>query len=517
MTTRFARVTDGTTTRHGVVTVVVCLALATVVAAMSSLNVALTDIARSTHATQTQLEWIIDAYSLVFASLLLPAGALGDQFGRRRALIGGLAIFGIGSAIAMTAGSPTELIALRCVLGLGAAFVMPATLSTITATFPPAQRTKAVSIWAGVAGASAILGVLCTGALLEFFSWRSAFALNVVLAVIALIAALRFVPESVGDKVSRFDVGGALLSVAGLVVLVYSIIEAPEVGWVATRTWVGIACGLAILAVFVVWELRHSAPLLDPRVFTHRALAAGSFSIFVQFFAFFGFIFVVLQYLQLVRGDSALIAALSMLPMAATLMPFARSAPIIVDRVGARATCVAGLVLIAAGLVVLAQLDTDSSYWLLLSGLLPLGAGMGWAMTPATSSITGALPDAQQGVASALNDLSREVGGALGIAVIGSILTSTYRNHLELPVRVPPAVGDMARDSFALASHMGGQVATAADTAFTTGLHNAFLTGAVAAAVAALVVAVLLGRKTIAERTAPTAGLDESSSTLGTR
>ncbi|AZG44566.1 MFS transporter [Gordonia insulae] len=496
MTTRQHAPASEPTARHGLITLVVCLALATVVAAMSSLNVALPDIARSTHATQTQLEWVIDAYSLVFASLLLPAGALGDRFGRRRALIAGLVIFGLGSAVAMTAGSPTELIALRCVLGLGAAFVMPATLSTITATFPPAQRTKAVSIWAGVAGASAILGVLCTGVLLEFWSWRSAFALNVVLAVIALVAVLRFVPESVGKKVARLDVGGALLSVAGLVVLVYSIIEAPEVGWAAGRTLAGIACGLAILAGFVVWELRHRSPLLDPRVFTKRALAAGSLSIFVQFFAFFGFIFVVLQYLQLVRGDSALVAGLSMLPMAATLMPFARLAPVVVERIGTRAVCVTGLLLIAAGMVVLAQLDAHSSYWLLLGGLLPLGAGMGWAMTPATSAITGALPPAQQGVASALNDLSREVGGAFGIAVIGSVLTSTYRSSLELPAQVPAAVDAMARDSFALASHLGGRIADTADTAFVTGLHHAILAGAGASVLAAIVVAILLRQRT---------------------
>ena len=213
-----ARFRRGAPARGGtaVVTAVVCLALGAVAAAMASLNVALPDIARSTQATQTQLEWIIDAYSLVFASLLLPAGALGDRYGRRRALIAGLVIFGAGSAVAMTASSANELIFLRGVIGLGAALVMPATLSTITATFPAAERTRAVSVWAAVAGASALLGLLCTGALLEVFSWRSAFAVNGVLAAIAIAGTIGFVPESAHPGAPRLDTGGALLAMAGL-------------------------------------------------------------------------------------------------------------------------------------------------------------------------------------------------------------------------------------------------------------------------------------------------------------
>src|SRR6266566_4673731 len=307
--------------RSGAVTAVVCVALAAVVAAMSSLNVALPGIARATHASQTQLAWIIDAYSLVFAALLLPAGAFGDRYGRRLALLAGLTIFGSGSAVAMTAHSATELVA-----------------------------------------------------------------------------------------------------------LVYSIIEAPGQGWLSARTLAGLAAGLAILTGFVLFERRRRAPLIDPRVFARRGLSAGSPSIFVQFFGFFGFIFIVLQYLQLIRGDSGLMSAVSMLPMAAAMMPTARLAPALVARLGARATCTGGLVLIAAALAGLAQLTATSSYWLLAAGLVPLGIGMGLAMTPATSGITAALPASQQGVGSAINDLSREVGGAVGIAVLASILTSAYQS-----------------------------------------------------------------------------------------
>jgi EmrB/QacA subfamily drug resistance transporter len=475
------------------VMIVVCVALAAVVAAMSSLNVALPDIARSTHASQTQLSWIIDAYSLIFASLLLPAGAIGDRYGRRKTLLAGLAIFGIGSIVAMTASSAAELIGLRGVLGVGAALVMPATLSTITSTFPAEKRTQAVSVWAGVAGGSAILGLLVSGVLLEFFSWRSVFALNVVLAATAIIAAWRIVPESADSDAPKLDLGGAALSVAGLVVLVYSIIEAPEAGWLSARTLIGIVGGFVILALFIAFELRQKAPMLNPRIFAHRGLSAGSLSIFVQFFAFFGFIFVVLQYLQLVRGDSALMSAISMLPMAAVMMPSARLSPKLVEKFGTRPVCVTGLVMVAVGLLVLSQLDDGSSYWLVVLGLLPLGFGMGTAMTPATSAITGALPSAQQGVASAMNDLSREVGGALGIAVLGSLLTQGYRNHLEIP-GVPAAILDKARESFAGASHAGGQIALHADTAFSSGLQLSFLVASGAVLVAAVVVGLLLPR-----------------------
>jgi EmrB/QacA subfamily drug resistance transporter len=487
---------SGPASRHGAITAVVCVALAAVVAAMSSLNVALPDIARSTHASQTQLSWIIDAYSLVFAALLLPAGALGDRYGRRRALLAGLAIFGAGSAVAMTASGATELIALRAVLGVGAALVMPATLSTITGTFPPAQRTKAVSIWAGVAGGAAVIGVVCAGALLEFFSWRSVFGLNVVLAILAILGTFKIVPESADKDAPRLDIGGGALAVAGLVAVVYSVIEAPTAGWLSARTLAGLGVGVLILAGFVAYELRQDNPMLNPRIFARRGLSAGSISIFVQFFAFFGFIFLVLQYLQIVRGDSALVAAVSMLPLAVTMMPASRLAPKAAATFGPRLVCVTGLALIAGALAIVAQLGSATPYWVLATGLLVLGAGMGAAMTPATSAITSALPARQQGVASAMNDLSREVGGALGIAVIGSIMTAIYRSHLTV-TGVPAAVLDKARDSLAVASRIGGPVSAQASTAFIDGIHIALLAAAGTAVLAALAVATLLPRRAI--------------------
>jgi EmrB/QacA subfamily drug resistance transporter len=479
--------------RHGLVSGVVCLALATVVAAMASLNVALPDIARATHASQTELVWVIDAYSLAFAALLLPAGGIGDRYGRKVALIAGLSIFGAGSAVAMTAGSATELIVLRAVLGIGAALVMPATLSTITGTFPAENRTRAVSMWAAVAGGAAIMGLVASGALLAAFSWRSIFGLNVVLSVLALIGTLRFVPESAEPDAPRLDLAGAAIAVLALLALVFSVIEAPSHGWLAPRTLIGLGLAVLLMIGFVAWELRKAEPLLDPRLFRQRSLSAGSLSIFIQFFAFFGYIFVILQYLQLVRGDTPLTAALQVLPMAAAMMPTARMTPRLTARFGTRQVCAAGLALVAGGLVIISRLQTDSSYWEMVAGLVVLGVGMGAAMTPATSAITEALPSAQQGVGSALNDLARELGGAIGIAVIGSVLTSTYSGHVTV-TGLTDAVAAKVKASFAVASHLGAPIASRADTAFVTAMHVALLTAAGAALIAAAAVVFLLRR-----------------------
>jgi EmrB/QacA subfamily drug resistance transporter len=476
---------------RGLITAVVCLALATVVAAMASLNVALPDIARDTHASQTDLTWVIDAYSLAFASLLLPGGGLGDRYGRRVALIVGLLIFGVGSAIAMTATSASELIALRAVLGLGAALVMPATLSTITGTFPASERTRAVSIWSAVGGGAAILGLVAAGALLVAFSWRSIFGLNVLLAAVALAGTLRYVPESANPDAPRLDIAGAVIAVATLVLLVFSVIEAPTYGWLATRTIVGLALAGMLLICFVVWELRQATPLLNPRVFGNRPLATGSMSIFVQFFAFFGFTFISMQYLQLVRGDTPLLAAVQVLPLAAIMVPTSRLAPGLTARYGTRAVCASGLALVAAGLAIIAQAGTDTPYALMAAGLAVLGAGMGAAMTPATSAITEALPPAQQGVGSALNDLSREVGGATGIAVIGSILTSAYTSQVNLS-GLPGKIAGEVKRSYAAASRLGTQASDRAHTAFVSAMHIALLTSAGAVLLAAVATVVLL-------------------------
>lgn len=489
----------GRPARPGLVLAVTCLALAVVVSAMASLNVALPDIAVQTHADQTQQSWIVDAYSLVFASLLLPAGALGDRFGRRRALVVGLLVYGVASVGAALTTTPEVLIGLRAVAGAGAALVMPATLSTITGTFPREQRARAVSVWAAVAGAAGVLGLLASGLLLQAWTWPAVFWFNAALVVVALVGILVVVPESAERGAPRLDLVGAVLAAVGVAVLVHAVIQAPVDGWSAPSTLAGLGAGAVLLVGFVGWELRREHPLLDPRLFRNRRFAAGSVSITLQFFALFGFMFVLMQYLQLVRGDSALRAALSLLAMPLGMVPMSRLSPALTARFGARGPWTLGLLGVATGLALLARLDTGSSYAMVAAGLVPLGAGLGLAMPPATTAITDALPQHLQNVGSAVNDLGRELGGALGIAVLASLLDGTYRASLHLPAGVPARAAEAAHSSLAAATMVGGAVVGPARTAFVDGLHVALLAAAGVALLAALVVTSLLR----ARRTSP--------------
>src|SRR4051812_31306158 len=438
--------------RRGAVLRVMCLSLMMVVAAVASLNVALPGIARDTGATQTQLQWIVDAYALAFAALLLPAGALGDRIGRRPVLLFGLGLYGGASFIALFASSASQLIALRGVMGVAAACVMPVTLSVITTVFPPEERGKAVGTWVGVAAGGGVLGLLASGVMLEWLSWPSVFGLNVVLAVLAFAGTLAVVPATRDATPPRLDPVGTLLSVAGLAAVIYGIIEAPEQGWTDVVTLATIGAGLAGLAAFVGWELHRAEPMLDPRNFLRRGFGAGSLSITVQFFAAFGFLFLALPYLQLVMGLSPLEASAALLPMALVVIPLSRVAPRIAARVGVRVAGAAGLGSMAVGLAIFATLDVDASYWHFLLGLLPFGAAMALAGAPATTAIVASLPREKQGVASAVNDVSRELGGALGIAVLGSVFNAAYRSSMAEPTAgLPPAVAGHARASLAAA------------------------------------------------------------------
>ena len=398
-----------------------CLSLAAVVSAVSSLNVALPGVARATGATTTQLQWIVDAYALVFAGLLMPAGALGDRLGRRRVLVAGLVIFGGAALVATTVSDADGLIVVRTVMGVGAALIMPTTLSVITATFGAGERDKAVGAWAGVAGGSAMLGVLVSGLLLEWFDWPSVFALNGVLATVGLLMTLKFVPVGAPEP-ARLDGGGAALSALGLAAVVWAFIEGPTRGWTSATVAGGFALGVVLLVAFVLYELRAREPMLDPRLFVQRGFAAGSLSVFVQFFAMFGSIFVVLQFLQFVMRYSPLEAGGVLAPAAIGMIVVAPRVPRLVQRVGMRRVGPTGLLLIAGGLTIAATMDAGSSAWTPLAGFLVLGLGMALAAPPATAAIVASLPADKQGVASAVNDTAREVGGALGIAVLGSVL-----------------------------------------------------------------------------------------------
>jgi EmrB/QacA subfamily drug resistance transporter len=472
-----------------------CLALATVVSAVSSLNVALPDVARDLHATQTQLQWIIDAYAVVFAGLLLLAGAVGDRVGRKPVLLVGLAVFAAAAASALLVDTPGGLIAVRAVMGLGASAIMPSTLAIITNVFPENERDRAVSIWAGVAGASALAGLLVSGALLEGFAWGSVFAFSAVLGLLALVAAVKLAPNSTSNE-SALDVVGGVLSVLGLSSLVYAIIEGPERGWSDPPTVAAFAVAAVLLFAFTVWGLRRERPLLDPRLFALRGFGAGTASISVQFFACFGFIFVVLQYVQFVRGYSPLQAGLALAPMAVVMMGLSPRVPRIVDRFGPARIAGAGLLLMAAGFAVFSGAGTDSGYVRILIGVLLLGAGLALATTPATTAIVSSLPPNKQGVASAVNDAAREVGGALGIAVLGSALIGRYRTGIAGAVsHIPSAAAHQAKAALPAAIEVahrlgpkGQTIVTHAQSAFVGGLGLAMTIAAVSvAAVAAFV------------------------------
>jgi EmrB/QacA subfamily drug resistance transporter len=513
-------------THRRAVLAVMCLALMMVVAAVASLNVALPDLARDTEATQSQLQWIIDAYGLVFAGLLLPAGALGDRYGRKGILLTGLVVFGGASAAAMVADDPSTLIGLRAVIGVGAALVMPTTLSIITNVFPPEERGHAVGIWAGVAGAGAIVGLLLSGTLLEWFSWPSVFAVNVVLAGLAFVTAIPIVPTSRSPRRVRLDPVGALLSSLGLFALVFAIIEAPQRGWLDPLTVTGFTVGALLLVAFVRFELARTEPMLDPRLFSKRGFGVGSLSLTLQFFAQFGFLFVALQYLQFVLGYSPLEAGASILPMALMLIAISPRAPRLAQRFSVRLVGGGGLALMGVGFLVFTTLDTDSSYWRFGTGALITGVGLALATAPATTAIVSSLPVHRQGIASAVNDLAREVGGAFGIAVLGSVLNSGYRADLApTAARLPQPAADVAKDSIAAAAQIadragpgGTELIQQAEAAFVNGLSTALLVGACVLLAASALVALLAPRRARLPRTdSVEARVRESSSGPGPR
>ncbi len=489
--------------RTRAVLVVVALALMTVVSAVSGLNVALPDLARETGASQTQLTWIVDAYTVVFAGLLLLAGALGDRFGRKHLLTVGLVVFAAAALAGSLTDDPTTLIAVRAVMGLGAAAIMPTTLSVITTSFPAAERPKAIGVWVGVAGGGAVLGLFATGLLLEWFAWNSFFVLNVALAALALAGTLALVPNSVDPAADRLDLVGAALSLVAVSAVVLGIIEGPERGWGDPLTIGALTAGVASGVLFVRWELRHPHPLLDPRLFRLRGFSAGSLAITIQFFASFGFFFTALQYLQFVADLSPLMAAVCLLPLPVVMIPLARTAPRIAARVGYRRIAPVGLGLTAAGLIIVSTVGTDFVYGWFAVGLVVFAMGMALAGTPSTTAITEALPHQKQGVASAVNDTARELGSALGIAILGSALNQAYRDGMADAVgSLPEQAREAALSSIAFISSpqieaagpAARPVVEAARQAFVDGVHVALVVAAAVALLGALAVLLLSPR-----------------------
>ncbi|HLY82831.1 MAG TPA: MFS transporter [Acidimicrobiales bacterium] len=455
---------------------VLCLSLVLIVASNSSLNVALPSLQRGLHASTSALQWIVDVYSLVFAGLLLPAGALADRYGRKSALQVGLVVFGTASLAATFASATWQLVALRAITGAGAAFIMPGTLSILANTFPPRERPRAIGIWAGFSGLGGGLGPLASGFLLNHFWWGSVFFVNVPIVVVALAAGIFLVPNSKDPDETVLDPPGVALVVGGLALLLYGIIEAPARGWFDTITLIGLVVGVVLLGAFVAWELRTSHPMLDVRLFRVRSFSIGSGTITLQFFALFGLFFMLTQYFQLARLYSPLKSAVAGLPVAVCLMIGAPMSARMVRRFGPRRVVGSGLLLTATGFVVLSFARPATPYALILVGQVLLGIGIGQTTAPSTTLIMTSVRMAKAGVGSAVNDTSRELGGALGVAVLGSALNSVYRGRIvsRLPASTPSAVVSAAHDSVAGALNAAHRLPPAAAHAVTSAARTTF-------------------------------------------
>ncbi|MDP9402983.1 MAG: MFS transporter [Actinomycetota bacterium] len=486
---------------------IMCLSLVMVVMSVSGLNVALPSIQRELDASASSLQWIVDAYALVFAALLLPAGALGDRFGRKRALLVGLVIFAFGSVVAGVATGVTQVIAGRVITGVGAAFVMPATLSLLITIFPPEERRKAIALWAGFAGAGGALGPIVSGALLERFWWGSALLVNVPVVAGVLAAVVAFSPTSRDPQATPLDPPGALLSLVGLGALVFGIIEGPERGWSDPTVVIAFAVTAAALVAFLRWERTTAHPMLPLALFQDRRMSVGSAVVTTAFFVMFGLFFLFTMYLQFARGYSPLSAGLATLPMALTLVGVAPRSAFLAQRLGTGRVMTVGFVLVASGFAVMAMVGPATPYLVMALALVLLGAGLSLTAAPATASIMSAVPHAKAGVGSAVNDTTREVGGALGIAVLGSISSAVYRAGVDLDgLPLPAPVGEAARESVGAAAGIaerlpgGAQLAARAGDAFTDAFNAASLVAALLALTAAVVVAFVFTRR--AERLA---------------
>ncbi|WP_030688338.1 MFS transporter [Streptomyces globisporus] len=503
------RVPEAVHRRRWAVLGVLMLSLLIVVLDNSILNVAVKTIAAPAPtgigATQSELEWSINSYTLVFAGLLFTSGLLGDRLGRKKVLLFGITVFGIGSALAALSGSPGELIAYRAVMGLGAAFVMPATLAVLMNVFERDEQPKAIGIWAGSVGLAIAVGPITGGILLEHFWWGSIFLVNVPVVLLALALMLWLVPDSRDPRPGRIDIPGVLLSVVGLVLLVYGIIRGGELASFTDVTVLApVLGGLAVLVVFVLHERRSDHPAIDMSYFRKPAFSAAVAAIALVFFALMGVTFFSAFYLQSVRGYSALESGLLILPLAVAQMVFAPRARLVVERFGARAVCTGGMLLVAAGLAAFAFFEADTPVWVLEVVFFLQGAGMAHIMPPVTVSIMQALPREKAGSGSAINNTFRQVGGALGVAVLGSVLSSTYRGEIEghlggVPAALRDTAGESVEATLAVAAKLGPageDLVGPAYTAFLDAMHVTAIASAAIGLVGAVVVAVFLPGRT---------------------
>jgi EmrB/QacA subfamily drug resistance transporter len=450
-------------------------------------NVALPTLSIELDASTRDLQWIVDAYTLVFAALVLAAGALGDRFGRKRMLLIGLVVYLVGNSAAALVDSSDALIACRVVMGVGAAIIFPSTLSTIVHLFSDrGERAKAIGLWGATTGIAVALGPIVGGAMLEASGWQAAFWLKIPIALVAFALVLAYVPESGDPARPRVDRGGLLLSTFGVLALVFTVIEAPEAGWLSTQTLLGFGLALALLVGFVLYELRVEAPLLDMRLFRKPRFSAASAAITFSFFALFGFIFLITQYFQVLRDYEPLETGIRLLPVALSTGTAAVVGTMLAVRIGNKAVVATGLGLAAVMFTWTSFADSDTSYLEIAGQMVMLGTGMGLTSAPATESIMGAVPAANAGVGSGVNDTTRELGGTLGVAVVGSVFASLYAAGFDGAPAALAGAAEPASDSigaaFVIANELGGPGGEALRALATSGFYDGLAAGCLVAA-----------------------------------
>jgi EmrB/QacA subfamily drug resistance transporter len=476
---------------------VLCLSLVIVFVGNASLNVAIPVLSRELHATTSELQWVVAIYSLVFAGLLFSTGALGDRFGRKGVLQLGLVLYLVGAGLATKSTAMGQLIACRGLMGAAAALIMPSTLSILINVFPVEERAKAIAIWASFTGAAGALGPPISGWLLGHFWYGSIFFINVPLILLALIAGRFLVPKSRDPKEAPLDPVGAVLSVIGIVSLVYGLIEAPSNGWMSATTLGSFVIAAVVLTVFALWEYHHREPMLDIRFFRNPAFTTGTVGLMLVFLGMYGVMFLLTQYFQLVLGFTALGAAIRLLPMPPIMLIVSPQTPRLCARFGAYRVVATGMLFIAGGFALLSRVGVHTPYIYVLCSLIPFISGMALTMSPMTSSIMSAVPARRAGAGSAMNDASRELGAALGIAVLGSVAASKYSSSLDRVIRhLPAQLQAQARSSLTGAQQVASQlphpagaiVHAGANAAFIDGIHLACAVGAGLAGAAAVLV-----------------------------
>ncbi|GLY07924.1 MULTISPECIES: MFS transporter [Actinoplanes] len=502
--------------RRWAILAVLVISLLVVVLDNTVLNVAMKTIADPEHglgATQSELEWSINSYTLVFAGLLFTAGILADRLGRRLSLTVGLVVFGIASLISAYASSPDQLIAARAVMGLGAAAVMPATLSIIANVFDPTERPRAIGVWAGSVGLAVAIGPVVGGILLENFWWGSVFLINVPIVIIGVALVALLVPESKDPKPGRIDWLGVVMSIIGLTLLTYGVIKGGEDGFGALAAWGTITAGLLVIVGFILYERSIEFPSLDVRLFTNRQFSASVGIVGLIFFASMGSLFFSAFYLQLVRGYGPLASGALFVPFAVGQMIFAPLSATMVKRYGPKAVSTVGLLLVAASLSIWLLIGADTPIAVVGVSFFVMGVGMANVMPPATEAIMSALPREKAGVGSAVSNTIRQLGGALGVAVLGAVVSSVYRGELGsatdgLPAAAAEIAGDSVSGAYAVAAQTGPAAAPlldAANEAFITAMHSAAVGTMVFALLGTLVAVIWLPGKRPANAPEPTA------------